>query len=912
MDSFLKEIITEVREKHTTISELIFIVPSKRAGLFLKKELVAQYHDQTFLAPVILSIEEFITQLSGLRQIDAIQTLFEFYETYLTTHEQEEKESLETFSSWAQTLIYDFNEIDRYCIDHQSFFSYLSGIQDLNHWYLQKEKTALIQNYINFWNHLPDYYTNFKNKLRDKKVGYQGLLYREASEKIAAYTSETNQKHILVGFNALNNAEQLIFQSLLEANLADIYWDADSFFVDNKYHEASLFLRNFKNNWHYYKENPFKWIRTNFSSPKDIKLIGVPKNVGQAKLVTQILTSIPSADMEKTALVLADESLLLPVLNALPNSIKTLNITMGLPLKEVPLTSFFELLFTTHKNPASKGFYYKSVLQILNSQPVYWLLDTVAHKIAYTISKENLVYIRVEKLLNEVEDIGKRDVIKVIFGPWRDAPDAIEKCRKIIQLLKNSLDTEFNALELEYVYRFHLVFNRLQTLHNEYQYLTTINSLYHLYKDVMGSETLDFRGEPFSGLQLMGMLESRCLDFETVIITSVNEGILPAGKSANSFIPYDLKRAYNLPTYKEKDAIYTYHFYRLIQRAKQVYIVYNTEDEGVGGGEKSRFLRQLEIDKRPKHRLDTYIASATVPKLIKTPLIVEKDKEIIKKIGELAAHGLSPSALTGYIRNPIDFYYKYVLGIKETEEVEETIAANTLGTVIHNTLENFYKPLENKLLTPEDIGKMIHQIDTEIKYHFKNEYAELNITQGKNLLIFEVAKRYIYNFLKAEEKMVESGSKIRILAIESNLKAQLTIPELDFPVYIKGKVDRIDEVDGQMRVIDYKTGKVTKNDLILMDWDVITTDYKYSKVIQVLAYAYMQHNEQAVSASFQAGIISFKNLKEGFLKFGTKESSRGKVDYDVSANVFEEYIRQLKKLIIEISTIEIPFTEKEV
>lgn len=903
--------IGEVKKEHHNISELIFILPSKRAGLFLKKELQEQYANQTFFAPVIQSIEEFITQLSGLRQIDSMQTLFEFYETYLHTHSHLEKESLETFSSWAQTLIHDFNEIDRYCIDTNSFFSYLSGIQDLNHWYLQKDKTELIQKYISFWNNLAEYYSNFENKLLDKKIGYQGLLYKKAAENIDNYTNNSKQKHILVGFNALNNAEQIIFQTLLEANLAEVYWDADSFFMKNKYHEASLFLRTYKNDWSYYKEESFKWIRDHFATSKDIKLIGVPKNVGQAKLAGQVLASIPASDIEKTALVLADESLLLPVLNSLPASIEALNITMGLPLREVPIASFFELLFVLHKSEHPKGLYYKSVLEILNSQPAHWLLGRLANKLVAKISRENLVFVFLEKLQNQTNASESR-VLELLFSPWNTASKAIAQSKKIIHLLKQQLDADTDALELEYVYHFHLIFNKLLNICDTYQYLVTVASLYQLYKDIIATETLDFRGEPFSGLQVMGMLESRCLDFETVIITSVNEGILPAGKSMNSFIPYDLKRAYKLPTYREKDAIYTYHFYRLIQRAKNVYIIYNTEDEGVGGGEKSRFLHQLEIDKIPTHTLSKYIAATEVPVLHNKLLVIEKDSAMIERIKELAANGLSPSALTAYIRNPIDFYYKYVLGISESDQVEETIAANTLGTVIHNTLENLYKPLEKKWVTVADIAKMITQIDSEIKYQFRKEYAALDITQGKNLLIFEVAKRYIYNFLKTEERQIRSGSKLRIIAIESNLKTQLKIPELNFPVYLKGKVDRIDELDGQLRIIDYKTGKVHKNDVVLKDWDILTEDYKYSKAFQVLAYAYMQQHEQPIAASFQAGIISFKNLREGFLQFGIKSPPKKGVDTEITATVFDEYIVQLTKLIKEIVTLEIPFTEKEI
>ncbi|WP_247672577.1 PD-(D/E)XK nuclease family protein [Aquimarina sp. MMG016] len=861
--------------------------------------------------PKIISIEEFIAQVSGLRQIDNVQTLFEFYETYLDTHTDIEKESFESFSNWAQTLIYDFNEIDRYCIDHKSFFNYLSGIQDLNHWYLQKEKTELVKNYISFWENLLDYYSQFKKRLLEKKIGYQGLLYRQASENIKQYLKTEDRKHILVGFNALNNAEQHIFQSLLEANKADAYWDADKFFFNNTYHEAALFLKIYQKQWDYYKQQPFNWVKNYFSEEKDIKLIGVPKNIGQAKSVGKILSSIDPNTLEKTALVLADETLLQPVLNALPNTIASLNITMGLPLKEVPISAFFEMLFRLHKNLNPKGYYYKNVLEILNSQIASRILKDVSSELSKQISDENMVFITFKKLLNIVSD-HQKETIKLFFEPWKDVSIALHSCSKIIQLLKNSLDHEKNALELEYVYHFHIIFNKLTTLQDTYQYLNSLSSLYQLYKDLLTSETLDFRGEPFSGLQLMGMLESRCLDFETVIITSVNEGVLPAGKSINSFIPYDLKRAYNLPTYKEKDAIYTYHFYRLIQRANNIYLLYNTEDEGVGGGEKSRFLRQLEIDKRPKHKLAKYIVSSEVPKLNNNPLQVRKTSEMLSRLQELAEHGLSPSALTTYIRNPIDFYYKYVLGIKETEEVEETIAANTLGTVIHNTLETFYKPFQNQFLNQQHIISMISQIDSEIKTQFRNVYSKLDITHGKNLLIFEVAKRYVYNFLKSEERLIKNGSQLKVLSIESNLKAPIDIPELDFTIYIKGKVDRIDELDGQLRIIDYKTGKVAKNDVVFMDWNIIMEDYKYSKAVQVLAYAYMQNKENPVSEPFHAGIISFKNLKEGFLKFGTKETVRGRTNHDITKEVFDEYLLQLKKLILEIFNLDIPFTEKEV
>ncbi len=910
MKSFLQEVLQDLNYSPEEISNVIFLVPSKRAGLFLKKELLNTFGDYTILLPEIYSIEEFISKLSGLQQIDSIQALFEFYESYLQTFPQQDKEDFETFSNWAQTLISDFNEIDRYCIDHKSFFSYLSGIQDLNHWYLQKEKTELVQNYIRFWESLKEYYDAFKSRLLSQKIGYQGLLYRKASEDVVNYIDEEKRTHILVGFNALNNAEQLIFQELLGANMAEVYWDGDEFFFNNTYHEASLFLRNYKQQWEYYQKHPFRWIGDHFSEEKDIQIIGAPKHVGQAKYVGEIVATIPEKEMENTALVLADEGLLQPLLNVLPDTVRSINITMGLPLREVPISGFFEQLFDLHKHSNTKGLYYKSVVQVLSTLPAFRLLKGTSRKLIETISRNNLVFISLEQL-KEGCSAKEQELLELLFKPWGNVAVAVENCRTLITELRDHIEQEDHQIELEYVYRFYIVFNKLSALIDNYDYLKTIAGLHSLYRDILLTENLDFSGEPFSGLQFMGMLESRCLDFETVIITSVNEGILPAGKSANSFIPYDLKRAYNLPTYREKDAIYTYHFYRLIQRAKKVYLLYNTESEGVGGGEKSRFLHQLAIDKRPKHNIEQLLVSSDVPKLTSAPLCIDKNDEILTSLKALANHGLSPSALTTYIRNPIDFYYKYVLGVQEMQEVEETIAANTLGTVIHNTLEVFYKPLEGAVLTLDHLKQMKQNVAKEIQIQFKEAYSELDITQGKNLLIFEVAKKYIYNFLRSEEKLLNSGSQLKIVAIESNLKTELNVPELNFPVYIKGKVDRIDELDGKLRVIDYKTGKVTRNDVVLMDWDLISEEYKYSKAFQVLAYAYMQ-SANVMESPFYAGVISFKNLQEGFLRFGTKQSVRGKVDHEVAAEVMDTFLIQLKKVIIEIFDNTIPFTEKEV
>ncbi|RZS99528.1 PD-(D/E)XK nuclease family protein [Aquimarina brevivitae] len=911
-NAFLKDVLLDLQAEKEPISKLTFIVPSKRAGIFLKRYLIEIYGDLTFICPKILSTEEFIEQLCGLVTIDNTQTLFEFYETYLQLFPELEKEDFDSFMTWGQTLIHDFNEIDRYCIDHNSIFTYLTRITELKHWYVQKDKTALVKNYIAFWDKLLDYYKAFKARLLQKGIAYQGLCYRIASEKINEYIKTTTTKHILVGFNALNTAEQIIFQTLLDNDLGKIYWDTDAFFMDSAYHDASLFLKKYSNDWQYFKNKPFKWVNESFSDTKNIQLLGTPKNVSQAIIAGQILKKIPKAELSNTALVLADESLLSPVLSFLPDTISNVNITMGLPIKELPVNPFFETLFTLHKKQKGDTFYFQEVLELLALPTTQKLLGSDATLIAKAINQQNIIYVKLADIEAKVKK-STQDDLRLLFTPWKNVSKAINTCQNLIGSLKERYQEENNTLILEYLFHFNSLFNKIASIHTSYKRLNSIQGLYHVYRDLISQENLDFIGEPYQGLQLMGMLESRCLDFDTVIITSMNEGILPAGKSNNSFIPYDLKRTYELPTYKEKDAIYTYHFYRLMHRAKNIYLIYNTENEGVGGGEKSRFLRQLEIDKRPNHTIQKYIVSAPTENTPKKLTQIEKNSATISSLDTLAEKGFSPSALTNYIRNPIDFYYQYILKIREIDEVEETVALNTLGTIIHNVLEEYYKPYEGKELLVAHIDLMQRNLDKAVRYQFDKEYPALSYEKGKNRLIFEVAKRYIQNFLSYEKRSIEEGNTLKIIAVEAELKAPLYIEELNKTVFLRGKVDRIDNYNGQLRVIDYKTGNVQKGDVNVLNWEPLVSDYKYSKIIQVLAYAYMFNQNAQIKEPFEAGIISFRNLKTGFLKFGVKKSPRdASPNTTITEEVFKSYLVEIKKLILELYDTSIPFTEKEV
>jgi ATP-dependent helicase/nuclease subunit B len=919
MATFISDVLIDLQNKSTNLSSITFILPSKRAGLFLKHHL-SQVVQQSIFSPNILSIEEFVEKLSQLKTISNTELLFEFYNTYKSLTKKEDQESFESFSKWAQILLQDFNEIDRYLIPQKQIFEYLSAIQDLNHWSLEINKTDFVTNYLSFWNKLNHYYKHFTEQLILKKIGYQGLIYREAVQNLKTYIQDNpNKKHVFLGFNALNSSEETIIQELLQCGLADIYWDIDETFINNPMHDAGLFIRAHKKNWSFFKTNSFNWVTKNYSKDKNISSFGIPKNIGQAKYIGSILNNLKTENghLNNTAVVLGDENLLIPVLNSLPSNIEALNITMGFPLKSIPLASLFEHLFHIHKSP-STVFYYKDIIKIISHQfirPMFYNKGVdYASILIETIESNNLIYINIERL-KEITLNSNNPLIEILFESWDKSIDsALKNCSNLILSIKNYLDENksSNLLSLEYTFRFHELFNELIRLNSKYNHIKDIATLYSVYKELLSSETLDFKGEPLQGLQIMGMLESRVLDFETVIISSVNEGILPAGKSNNSFIPYDVKLENKLPTYKEKDAVYTYHFYRLLQRAKNIFILYNTESDVITGGEKSRFITQLEIE--VNHKFSHQIITPTVPIITKNLITIEKTKQVIDVIIKLAEKGFSPSSLTNYIRNPIDFYYQKVLNIKDYDETEETVAANTLGTVIHNTLEDFYTPLIGSFLSVDAIENMKFQIENTVTHHFKSVYKEGDITKGKNLIIFEIAKRYISNFLDLEISALKQGNQIKLIAIEAENKVVIDIPELSFPVRITGKIDRVDEYNGITRIIDYKTGNVEQGDVEIVSWEDITTDYKkFSKSFQILTYAYMMQQTKQIYLPIEAGIISFKNLKSAFLKFAKKDKpgSYAKKDTLITNETLEYFTKELKKLIIEISNPDIPFTEKE-
>ena len=911
MQSFISETLDSILKTTKSFENVVFILPSQRAKVFLKQTLKDKI--SVGFLPEALNIEQFVQQVSGIEKADSIQLLFHFYTIYKNL--EKEPDSFDTFSSWAFTVLQDFNEIDQHLVDTKEIFVYIRDIERLKKWSVTGTftETEFMKDHYSFLEKLNNFYPPLYQFLLEKKIGYQGLMYREACSNIDGYIEKNAyKKFFFIGFNALNKAEEFLFQKVLESNNSEIYWDLDALFFKTN-HQAGTFIRKYKKEWKYYEKNPLKTLSNSFSGPKNIQIIGASKNTTQIKYAGEILENL--TDFKNTALILADETLLPITLNSLPKNINAINITMGYPLKDIPTTSLlfsiFQLFVSQEKLQKTivNEFYHKDVVRFLKHQSVYKLLSdknsALVDNFTEEIGKENLIFIskaQIESILIDTTASVKSG-ISAIFNSYTTINEFLDRILNLIALLKEDVTT----LEKEYLFRFYTAFTQLKTLQTEYEYFTDLKTLFLFFKQLISSETLSFQGEPLRGLQLMGMLETRVLDFENIILTSTNEGILPASSQQNSFIPFDVKIEFGLPTFKEKDAIFSYHFFRLLQRAKNIFILYNTEHDVFGSGEKSRFVTQLEMMR------DDIIYKNISPKVIpsKTALKeIPKSEVTFERLKELAEKGISPSALTNYLYNPISFYKQKILKIKEFDDVEETVAFNTLGTVVHEVLDELYTPFVGRFLSEENVSKMEKEANNLVKKHFKIQFKNGDISTGKNRLIFEVANRFVSNFLSKEIALLkDKKNKLKIIATEENLSAEITIEGIDFPVKLHGQVDRVDELNGVLRIIDYKTGMVSGANLRVPEFENLR-DEKHLKAIQVLLYAYLftKSKNYSFTQPLEAGIYSFKNLNSGFLPIDFA-LPRKKPETNITAEKLEEFITELKIYIKEIYNPEIDFIE---
>lgn len=941
MQTFLQQVATYVHSKYAeNLGEICIVMPNRRAGLFLKKYL-AENLEKPAWAPAIFSVEDFFIRVSGLKLIDPVALLFVFYEVHREI-ETGNAQPFEEFIKWAPMLLADFNEIDASLVEARRLFGYLTEVKAIEKWNPGHSKlTDAEKKYLRFYQSLSDYYSRLNVKLETSGEAYQGMISRKMAENAELLTEKIAwEKVIFAGFNALTKAEQKVTEVLTKSGKAEMLWDVDEYYLYDVNQEAGLFLREIYRKSD--KQN-FNWVGKYLKdSPKQIRITGVPKNVGQARVAGEILNEWLSGEkgFENAALVLADENLLLPVLNSLPDGISGFNVTMGYPLKNTSLFQLISQVFRLFENAGrfeqvdqkeQKGFYFTDLLSILQHPYISYFSDTSA--IVWSIKKSNRVFYPVSAVTgmfgNKTDD-SSGILPKLFSGLKNGVPSMLQLIDELIvafrdrfiQLKNENKDVSDYQIELEYLYHFARINTRLRTLVEKYPFIGSIKTLRELFANIASVARVPFYGEPLTGLQVMGVLETRNLDFEKIILLSTNEGVLPSGKLSNSFIPYDIQKEFGLPTLNVKNAVFAYHFYRLLQRAKTIEIVYNTESDALGGGERSRFVHQLLHEMQayqPDTSFSERLISLPAPEgVTDSPITILKDDDVYLKLREKAKAGFSPTSLNRYRNCSLQFYFQDIAGIDEPDEVEETMDYRTIGIIIHEVLENLYKPFVGKILNEIDIDGMRKDIETVTAFAFASKYAEGDIRTGRNRLIFEVIRKFLNSYLIFEKAyihdLISGGRELSIKELESEITFGFTIQSNEnLEINLKGTIDRVDEVAGLTRIIDYKTGAVKEtDDLVIRSWDDFVSGAKSGKAFQVLMYAWLYQKKHHIEKpDFETGVISLRSLSKGMMSFGIKPEPRIPKDSKVDAEKLKYFEKSLSEILTEIFDREIPFDQTD-
>jgi ATP-dependent helicase/nuclease subunit B len=926
MKKFLTQVAEYIKGNHPDgLQKVLLCFPNNRAGYFFREELKHTLPADARM-PEVITLEKWVQSLSDktlAQNVELINLLFKVYK------ENGGPDDFESFIPTAQTMLGDFEELDKQLVNPKRLFKDLNDIKSLNT-FLDDEETLLTEyskSYREFWDHFRECYFNLTKALDESNKGYEGMIFRDVAEHIDQKNFTAYDKIYFVGFSGLSKSEQKIIAYLLDTDKAEFIIDADTYYLNDVRQEAGNFFREYKKTW---KIKAFKWKQTYIGeAAKNIDIIGVARNIGQAKLTGDILQNhlkVTSKNLKDTVVVLLDEKLLQPLMNALPDVADKVNITMGLPLSYMQLSDFMRHISDMQNNAAvsssgNKRFYHRDVIALL--QHTYFRLlthgaESIPEAVRY-IRANNKITVTKSELLDWFKE--DKEVIDILFHKSGAAGEYIDHLISIIDVLGSRL---MNILEsgnrdidtdIEVLYWLKKVVTNLQEQLSVFEPVWDIKAIQKLIENELRNTRLPFESDKAEGLQVMGIMETRCLDFKNVIILSMNEGIFPSGKSISTFFPYDLRKGGTMTTHRERDAVAAYLFYRLVQRAENISLIYNTESDLLGGGEKSRFILQIQHEftrfDNIKMQERNFVLGAEVTQA-EHSIDIEKNEGVqglLKKY--LAEKGLSPTALNTYINCSLQFYFKNILGLREQDDIEESLEASTIGSAVHYALEIIFKHTLDKPLQLSYLRLVLSRTDKIgqlIKDYLKERFEEESLMQGKNYLLYNVCKSLVINFLKNEIKRVEILSEekktVTVSLLEQKLEQRLSSGEHE--VYFHGFTDRVEQVDGIVGIADYKTGDSKKGKVKIDDMALLRSSPEYSKAFQLMMYAWLYRGQYGRQAKgIRSGIYWLRHADgkyESLLKDGSD------LIQDSTIDAFQKI---LMDIIQEMVNIEKPFTKIE-
>lgn len=935
MQTFLHEVAEKIFTKYSNRLDKIAIIFPNRRPIHFFKSYLSEIAQKPIWSPDFFTIQELFLKLSGFKLKDNTSLIFDLYDHYIK--HKGTNETFDDFLQWGEMLLNDFDDIDKFLVNAPDIFQNLSKQKALESQflYLSENQIKAIRefwenfdpepdsdekkDFINVWEILAKVYASFTEELKENKIGYEGLIFRDVATQIEKLggIDTPHEKYIFVGFNALNTCEKKLFSWLQKTDKANFYWDYDNHYTQNKIHQAGRFLRN---NLNEYKATEVIESDHIKKSLKNITVYNSGTEISQALLMKDILKSFHQQNQIKntnTAIVLSDESLLEPVLQEIPNEIDDINVTMGYPITLSSTYSFIKILVELQNlyllRPSS-GFYYKSVMEFL-SHPFTKLIDRDgATKLQKHIEANNRFYILPEELkTSEKLAFFFNTEIKSNFGL---SGYLITCLNTVVETNKNEENKKNNELELEFIFQVTKHITRLDSVLTEKKREVNIKSYIKLLLHQLKNLSIPFSGEPLKGLQIMGILESRSLDFENLIILSLNEGILPKRNAAHSYIPGNLRYAFGLPLMDHQDSFFSYYFYRLIQRAQNIHLVYFSKSNGFQKGEKSRFVYQLEFDKAfnvTQKNVDLPVSLQKVK-----PIEIEKDDEVLKALSIFKTTGtkaLSPSAINTYIDCSLKFYFKYIAKIKEHDEIKEEVDPVTFGNVLHNTIDEIYNQLGKEEISESDLDSLLtnkKHITSTIKKVYKNEFLKTTKENpeltGQDEIMLDIFHKYVRQIILTDKKY----TPFEIVSLEDEYKKSLdiTVGNSTVNIAIGGKIDRIDRVNVSIRILDYKTGHAETTFTTIPALFDGENKKRNKAAFQTLLYCYLfEGSDKHKNAEpLMPGIYQVKKLfDENFdyaLNFG---EDRRKTKIDNFNTIKEEFISVLRGTIEELFSLDKPF-----
>ena len=900
---FLNKVIANLLEQNSDLSKFTIILPGKRPVVFIKKILKEKQYSG--MLPDFYTIEDLIVKIAGKQPVQGIALWLFAFEVYREIHPSEDFAS---FLKWFPTVLKDWDDILKFSDSDKAVLEYMFDEERIKNWSenLGDSEDLPRRKYLNFWQKMSHFLPILKHKLTEKNWATSGMIHEISKSGVEKFAQETSNEFVFCGFNAFTKVEEKLVRNLLQWDKAQCFFQADEYYINDLRQESGKFLRTIKTWKEFNESRVFNWIESDFKQDKNIKVYEVSGNITQAKVLPDIFKEIDDKNLSNTAVVLLDENLLPTCLDAL-SGVNFLNITMGFPLKNLNFSNAMKQLFYLQKQleKNNSSYYYNDVLSVLEELPNAENDQQIIQHFKEKIEERNIVYISKNQFKELLKELSYFKLFEKPVNVNEFLDDLILFC---YELKFRDLDD----ILYENISHFEKSFKIIKNQLSPYTFEVKMDTLEVLINQLVNSETIDFQGEPLQGLQVMGLLETRLLNFENIILLSANEGKLPLGNSQNTYLPFDVRQHFDLHTFLENDSIYAYHFYRLIQDSKNVHLLFNALSSGVNTGEKSRFITQLEIEDK-HHTIEHIIIENSSEPINKESIQIEKTPAVLKKLDEWK-NRVSASHLTSFIYNPIDFYLTKILGTRETSEIEEELSQRSYGNLVHYSLQIIYEKLVGKKLVSSDLELSSAQI-TEvvntaiIKMNHQPDFYE----KGMNYIHKSIAERVVRTIINFDLDLIKKGNTLEIIGIEErfeNIPFYLDEEKTD-QVLFYGFIDRIDRLNGQLRIIDYKTAK-TKNLAIVLpkkeeDQEKLENLFfrdDFKQALQLCIYAFAAiHSQEIVDNHVQCGIWSFAEANQGVQILSIFEEN------ELSDKLLEQPMKSVQNLILEILNPEKYFVE---